>query len=54
MNRPYIGHFDFLSLGALCTTIAQNLKILLRKKTMSLTELTGNAEKALRNIFENI
>jgi hypothetical protein len=25
-----------------------------KKKTMNLTEFTGNAEKALRNIFENI
>jgi hypothetical protein len=25
-----------------------------KKKTMNLTELTGNAEKGLRNIFEKI
>jgi len=25
-----------------------------KKKTMNLTELTGNAEKAIRNIFEKI
>jgi hypothetical protein len=26
----------------------------IKEKTMNLTELTGNAEKALRNIFEKI
>ena len=36
------------------TTNVHNLKILLRKKTMNLTELTGDAEKEFRNSFERI
>lgn len=36
------------------TINVQNLKILLRKRTMNLTELTGDAEKEFRNSSERI